>query len=55
VFAFGVLQTLISPLIGYLADHHLYTAVVWIVTVPPLLTILVLRSLEKLHREREAQ
>jgi MFS transporter, ACS family, hexuronate transporter len=55
VFAFGVLQTLISPLIGYLADHHLYTAVVWIVTVPPLLTILVLRSLEKLHREHEAQ
>jgi MFS transporter, ACS family, hexuronate transporter len=55
VFAFGVLQTLISPLIGYLADHRLYTAVVWIVTVPPLLTILVLRSLEKLHREGAAQ
>jgi ACS family hexuronate transporter-like MFS transporter len=50
VFAFGVLQTIISPLIGYLADHHLYTAVVWIVTLPPLLTISVLRKLEKCHR-----
>ena len=50
VFAFGVLQTIISPVIGYLADHHLYTAVVWIVTLPPLLTIFALRRLEKYHR-----
>jgi MFS transporter, ACS family, aldohexuronate transporter len=49
VFAFGVLQTFISPLIGYLADHRLYTAVVWLITIPPLLTIFVLRSLQKRH------
>lgn len=51
VFAFGVLQTAISPLIGYLSDRQLYTGVAWIVTVPPLVTILVLRSLEKIHRQ----
>ena len=32
--AFGLLQTVISPLIGFLADHHLYTQVVWMVTAP---------------------
>jgi hypothetical protein len=42
VFAFGFLQTLISPLIGYLADHQLYMSVVWLVTIPPLLSAVVL-------------
>lgn len=40
--AFGILQTFISPLIGYLSDHQLYTEVVWLVTVPMLLAALVL-------------
>jgi ACS family hexuronate transporter-like MFS transporter len=52
VFAFGVLQSFISPLIGYLADHRLYTAVVWLITAPPLLATLVLRALKQLHYER---
>ena len=40
--AFGLLQTVISPLIGFLADHHLYTQVVWMVTAPLFLAALVL-------------
>lgn len=40
--AYGILQTVISPIIGYLSDHKLYTQVVWIVTVPPILSSLVL-------------
>ncbi len=45
--AYGILQTLISPLIGYLSDHKLYTEVVWIVTVPPLLGALVLMDVRR--------
>jgi MFS transporter, ACS family, hexuronate transporter len=40
--AYGLLQTVISPVIGYLADHKLYTQVVWIVTVPLILSSVVL-------------
>src|SRR5207249_2521632 len=40
--AYGLLQTVISPVIGYLADHELYTQVVWIVTVPLILSSVVL-------------
>lgn len=40
--AFGILQTAISPLIGYLSDHQLYNEVVWLVTIPMLLAALVL-------------
>lgn len=40
--AYGILQTVISPVIGYLSDHKLYTEVVWIVTIPPILSSLVL-------------
>jgi ACS family hexuronate transporter-like MFS transporter len=43
--SFGLLTTVISPLIGYLSDHRLYTQVVWMVTLPPLLSALVLRGL----------
>lgn len=32
--AFGLLQTVISPLIGFLAQRHLYADVCWLVTVP---------------------
>lgn len=40
--AFGILQTVISPVIGYLSDHKLYTQVIWIVTLPLLLSAWVL-------------
>jgi ACS family hexuronate transporter-like MFS transporter len=40
--AYGVLQTVLSPIIGYLSDHQLYTQVVWMVTVPLFLSALVL-------------
>ncbi len=37
-FAFGMLQTLTSPLIGMMGDHGLYRQVVWIATAPLLLS-----------------
>ncbi len=40
--SFGLLQTVISPLIGKLGDHNLYAQVIWIATVPLLLSSLVL-------------
>lgn len=43
--AFGVLQTVISPVIGYLADHRLYTQVIWIATIPLVLSAIVLMGL----------
>ena len=33
-FAYGILQTGISPVIGWLADRHLYREVVWLITAP---------------------
>jgi ACS family hexuronate transporter-like MFS transporter len=45
--AFGILQTFISPLIGFLADHHLYTQVVWFVTLPLLLSATVLNGIRE--------
>jgi MFS transporter, ACS family, hexuronate transporter len=44
-FAYGLLQTVISPSIGWLADRHLYTQVVWGVTLLPLVSCLVLMGL----------
>ncbi|MCU1292050.1 MAG: major facilitator superfamily 1 [Bryobacterales bacterium] len=43
--AFGLMQTAISPLIGFLSDHRLYSQVVWIVTLPLLVSALVLNRL----------
>ena len=37
-FAYGLMQMLLSPLVGMLADRHSYTAVIWIVTIPPVLS-----------------
>lgn len=42
-FAFGVMQMILSPLIGYMGDHRLYTQVGWFVAIPPVLSALVLR------------
>lgn len=48
-FAFGLLQTVISPIIGYLGDHKLYTEVVWLATIPLLLSALVLQLITPLR------
>jgi ACS family hexuronate transporter-like MFS transporter len=40
--AFGILQTVLSPVIGYLGDHHLYSEVAWIITLPLLASAAVL-------------
>jgi ACS family hexuronate transporter-like MFS transporter len=53
--AFGVLQTVISPIIGYLSDHRMYTAVVWIVTVPLILSAMVLEALPAGNTRRSLQ
>jgi MFS transporter, ACS family, hexuronate transporter len=45
--AFGVLQTVISPLIGFLADRNLYTEVLWLVTAPLFLSALVLMGINQ--------
>ncbi len=45
-FSYGLLQFAISPVIGYLADHKLYSEVVWMVTAPLLLSALVLQALK---------
>ena len=45
--AFGVLQTAISPVIGYLSDHRLYTQVIWLVTAPLIASALVLMGIKE--------
>jgi MFS transporter, ACS family, aldohexuronate transporter len=45
--AFGILQTVISPIIGFLGDRQLYNEVLWIVTTPLLLSALVLQALRR--------
>jgi ACS family hexuronate transporter-like MFS transporter len=44
VFAYGLLQTAISPVIGSLVDHFGFTPVCWLVALPPLAGWLLLRS-----------
>lgn len=46
-FAYGLLQTVISPLIGWLGDKGWYVQVVWLVTVPLFLSALVLLACSK--------
>ena len=43
--AYGLLQTAISPAIGYLSDHKLYTQVLWLVTLPLFLGALTLNAI----------
>jgi MFS transporter, ACS family, hexuronate transporter len=45
VFAYGLLQTLVSPLIGLVADRHGFAPVCWMVALPPLGGWLLLRLL----------
>jgi MFS transporter, ACS family, hexuronate transporter len=43
--SFGILQTVISPIIGYLSDHQLYTQVLCFVAFTPTLAALLLNKL----------
>jgi MFS transporter, ACS family, hexuronate transporter len=47
VFAYGLLQTAISPVIGTLIDHFGFTPVCWLVALPPFGGWLLLRSSER--------
>lgn len=49
--AYGFLQTAISPLIGYLADHRLYNEVVWIASLPLIAGACVLMGLRETTSE----
>ncbi|MGH9582475.1 MAG: MFS transporter, partial [Bryobacteraceae bacterium] len=53
--AYGVLQTVISPVIGYLADHRLYTEVVWIASLPLIAGACVLMGLRDTISEPEGK
>jgi ACS family hexuronate transporter-like MFS transporter len=44
--SYGLLTTVISPVIGYLSDHRLYTQVIWLVTLPLILSAVVLQGLK---------
>jgi MFS transporter, ACS family, hexuronate transporter len=54
-FGFGVLQMVLSPVIGYLADHKLYSEVVWIVTLPLILSALVLTAVKQPSAQSDPQ
>jgi len=43
-FAYGLMQTVVSPLIGTLVDHFGYTPVCWLVALPPFVGWLLLRT-----------
>jgi ACS family hexuronate transporter-like MFS transporter len=47
VFAYGLLQTVISPMIGSLVDHFGFTPVCWLVALPPFAGWLLLRTCNK--------
>ena len=49
--SYGLLTAVLSPIIGYLADHQLYTQVVWLVTLPLLLSALVLQCLKPVETQ----
>jgi ACS family hexuronate transporter-like MFS transporter len=49
--SFGLLTTVISPIIGYLSDRHLYSEVVWLVSLPLTLSALVLQGLKPSKRQ----
>lgn len=49
--AYGVLQTVISPLIGVLSDHQLYNQVVWLCTLPLLLAAIMSHGISQPRQE----
>ncbi len=40
--AYGFVQAVISPVIGWMGDHHLYREAVWIIVIAPVIASLVL-------------
>jgi ACS family hexuronate transporter-like MFS transporter len=54
VFAYGFLQTLISPVIGYLSDRGLYTQVVWLIVTPAVLGAVALQPIREADAIRNA-
>jgi predicted MFS family arabinose efflux permease len=44
VFAYGLLQFGVSPVIGHFADAHRWTTVVWMLSLPPLVAWGLLRA-----------
>lgn len=51
VFAYGLLQTVISPVIGNLVDRVGFTPVCWLVALPPLAGWLLLRRVQSTKSE----
>jgi hypothetical protein len=51
-FAYGLLQTVISPLIGRLGDQGMYSQAVWLLTIPLVLSAVLLMGCS---RRREGQ
>jgi ACS family hexuronate transporter-like MFS transporter len=49
--AYGILQTVISPLIGYFAERKLYNGAVWMTVAPLLLSGFVLNGLHQSQSE----
>lgn len=49
--AYGILQTVISPLIGYLAEQKLYNGAVWMTVAPLILSAFVLNGLRQPRSE----
>jgi MFS transporter, ACS family, hexuronate transporter len=47
VFAYGLLQTGISPLVGSVVDHFGFTPVCWLVALPPLGAWLMVRGMAR--------
>ncbi len=45
--AYGILQTVISPVIGYFAEHKLYNGAVWMTVAPLVLSALTLNGLRQ--------
>jgi ACS family hexuronate transporter-like MFS transporter len=45
VFAYGLMQTVISPVIGAIVDRHAYAPACWMVALPPLGAWILLRRL----------
>jgi ACS family hexuronate transporter-like MFS transporter len=49
--AFGLLQTVISPIFGWLADRGLYSQVIWMVTIPLVLSAAMLMACSERREE----
>ena len=53
-FAYGLLQTVISPLIGRLGDKAMYSQAVWFLTIPLILSAILLMGCSKRREGQES-